>query len=130
MSNQNELLPESVKLPVETSLEPDPNLGKAAVDFEKIGERAKADSQRFGQETLATENCDSKNNLMNTKSVSEKREAWKTSCSCNRHVMSRVHQENFSKFANSTGACDMPYERSSWTYRWDMEQDGPVVKGS
>ncbi len=42
-------------------------------------------------------------------------------------VMSRVHQENFSKLTNWTGACDMPYERSCWTNRWSVGQDDLVV---
>ncbi len=42
-------------------------------------------------------------------------------------VMSRVHRENFSKFTNWTGACNMSHATSSWTNRRSAEQDGLVV---
>ncbi len=42
-------------------------------------------------------------------------------------VMSRVHQENFPKFTNWIGACDMKYERTCWSNRRAVRQDGLVV---
>ncbi len=41
--------------------------------------------------------------------------------------MSRVLQENFSKFANWTGACELLYEPSHQANRRTVGQDGLVV---